>query len=68
MRKFSINRNPNKKEPTKEQINRHKDFSRLSQNFEQIYKRPKKPIYKNPKLFLYLIILGLILYLMFLEK
>jgi hypothetical protein len=68
MRKFSINRNKGKKNPTDEQIKRHKDFSRLSQDYQRLYKRPRKPLYKNPKLFLYLLLLGLILYLMFFES
>lgn len=68
MRKFSINRNKKSTEPTDEQLKRHKDFSRLSQNYQRLYKRSKKPLYKNPKLFLYLFLLGLILYLMFFES
>lgn len=67
MRKFSINRNKKNTEPTDEQIKRHKDFSRLSHDYQLLYKRSKKPLYKNPKLFLYLFLLGLILYLMFFE-
>lgn len=67
MRKFSLNKETKKKEPTREQINRYKDFSRLSNDYERIVKRPKKPLYKDPKLFLYLFLLGLILYLMYFE-
>jgi len=68
MRKFTVNKESNKKEPTREQINRYKDFSRLSHEYERIVKRPKKPLYKDPKLFLYLFLLGLILYLMYFES
>ncbi len=68
MRKFTLNKEAKKKEPTREQINRYKDFSRLSHDYERIVKRPKKPIYKDPKLFLYLLLLGLILYLMYFES
>ncbi len=68
MRKFTLNKEAKKKEPTKEQINRYKDFSRLSHDYERIVKRPKKPLYKDPKLFLYLFLLGLILYLMYFES
>jgi hypothetical protein len=68
MRKFSLNKETKKKEPTREQINRYKDFSRLSHEYERIVKRPKKPLYKDPKLFLYLFLLGLILYLMYFES
>jgi len=68
MRKFSINRNNKKKEPTVEQIKRHKNFSRLSHDYEKLTKRSKRPLYKEPKLFLYLFLLGLIFYLMFIDK
>jgi hypothetical protein len=68
MRKFTLNKEASKKEPTKEQINRYKDFSRLSHDYERLVKRPKKPLYKDPKLFLYLFLLGLILYLMYFES
>ncbi len=68
MRKFILNKEAKKKEPTREQINRYKDFSRLSHDYERIVKRPKKPLYKDPKLFLYLFLLGLILYLMYFES
>jgi hypothetical protein len=68
MRKFTLNKEAKKKEPTREQINRYKDFSRLSHDYERIVKRPKKPIYKDPKLFLYLLLLGLILYLMYFDS
>jgi len=68
MRKFTLNKEAKKKEPTREQINRYKDFSRLSHDYERIVKRPKKPIYKDPKLFLYILLLGLILYLMYFES
>jgi len=67
MRKFSINKSNKEKEPTIEQINRHKNFSKLSHEYERLTKRPKKPLYKDPKLFLYLFLLGLILYLMYFE-
>lgn len=68
MSKFSINRNQKSKEPTDEQINRHKDFSRLSANYDLLVKRNKKPLYKNPKLFLYLFLFAVILYLILCES
>lgn len=68
MRKFSINRTRKSKEPTDAQINRHKDFSRLSADYDLLVKQNKKPLYKNPKLFLYLFLIGVILYLMFFES
>ena len=55
MRKYKINRNPKNLEPTDEQIKRNKDFVRLSHEYDSIIKRSKKPIYKDPKKFLYII-------------
>ncbi len=68
MRKFSINRSKKSTGPTDDQIKRQKDFSRLSDEYERLYKRPKHPLYKNRKLFLYILLLGLILYLIFFES
>ena len=66
MRKFSINREKKEIEPSSDQLKRNKDFSRLRHDYELITKRSKKPIYKNPKLyllgFLILIVLLLILF------
>lgn len=65
MRKFSINKSKKSIEPSDEQIKRHKDFSHLSHEYEQLTKRPKKPIYKDPKRFLYLLIFLIVIYLIF---
>lgn len=63
MRKFSINREKKDLEPSDEQIKRHKDFSRLHHDYERLTKRGKKPIYKDPKLYLIYVIVGIILFL-----
>lgn len=65
MRKFKINRTKKELNPSDEQIKRHKDFKRLSHEYDQIVKRPIKPLYQNPRMFLYIIIIGIILYLIF---
>lgn len=65
MRKFKINTNKSNLEPTQEQILRYKNFSALSQNHKKISKRPKKPLYKDPKMFLFIILIGLIALLLF---
>ncbi len=67
MRKFVINRANKKIEPTKEQINRQKDFARLHHDYERLTKRGKKPIYKDPKLWMLVFIIGLVLFLIFYE-
>lgn len=67
MRKFVINRTEKKIEPSKEQINRYKDFARLHHDYERLTKRGKKPLYRDPKLWMLLFILGLVVFLMFYE-
>ena len=67
MRKFTMNRDQKKLTPTEEQIRRQKDFARLHHDYEKIMKRGKKPLYRDPKLFLLLLIIGLMFLLMFLE-
>ena len=68
MRKFKINNEQKSKEPTKEQMARYKDFASVSHRYEHLTKRPKKPLYKDPKLFLLLLIIGLVFLLLFLEE
>ncbi len=68
MRKFSVNNDEKRSsEPTPEQIERQKDFSRLTHEYERATKRPKKPLYRDPKLFLLLIVILLMILLIFLE-
>ena len=68
MRKFSINREKKNLEPSDEQIKRHKDFSSLHHDYERLTKRGKRPLFKDPKLYLLLFLLGIIMLLVFLEK
>jgi hypothetical protein len=65
MRKFKININKSNLEPTQDQILRYKNFNQLSQNHQKITKRPKKPLYKDPKMFLFILLIGLIALLLF---
>jgi hypothetical protein len=49
-------------------INKHKDFKKLMANYEKVtdplYKRP---LYKNPKIFIALLLILLIIYLLLAE-
>lgn len=65
MRKFTINAEKSNLEPSKEQILRYKNFNELSQNHKKITKRPKRTLYQDPKMFLFLLLLGLIALLLF---
>lgn len=68
MRQFTRNSDNKKLDPTEEQIKRQKDFARLHHDYERLTKRGKKPLYKDPKLFILLFLLGLIMLLVFLES
>lgn len=68
MRKFSINREKKDLEPNDQQIKKQKDFSRLHHDYELLTKRGKRPIYRNPKLYMLLFLIGIIVYLMFFVK
>ena len=65
MKKFILNKEKTDLNPTDLQIKRQKDFSRLHHEYEKVTKRSKRPLYKDPKLFMLLFILGLVLFLMF---
>lgn len=67
MRKFKLNTDSKPQEPTREQLARYKDFASVSHQYDRIAKRPKKPLYKDPKLFLLLLIIGIVFLLLFLE-
>jgi len=67
MRKFTLNKDKNSLNPTDEQIKRQKDFSRLHHDYESLTKRGKRPLYRDPKLFMLLLILGIMLLLAFLD-
>lgn len=68
MRKFTVNKDKKELNPTDAQIKRQKDFSRLHHDYEKLTKRGKKPLYRDPKMFLLLFIVGIILLLMFLGE
>ena len=63
MRKFAINKEKDKIEPTSEQISRNKDFSRLHHQYEQFSKRGKFLLFRDKKRLLLWIIIAVILYL-----
>lgn len=64
MTKYKINRDKEPKIPTKEQMEKYKDFSRLTANYDKFTKRPKLPLYKDKRFFLALIVIALIAYLL----
>ena len=67
MRKFSIKQDDRPIEPTLEQIQRNQDFSKLYHDYERLTKRGKKPIFRDPKLYLLMVLIGIIALLLFFE-
>lgn len=58
--------NKDKKEnatPSDEVINKYKNFDNLRAQYQDVVKPPKQPLYKNRKLFFFLILIGLVAWL-----
>ena len=66
MKKYKINSNPKKpKKITEKDILKYKNFNSLMVNYNDITKRKKLPLYRNKKVFLFLILLALVAYLLY---
>lgn len=63
MTKYKINRDTEPKKPSKAEMDKYKDFNALNANYDKFVKRPKLPLYKDKRVFLALVIIGLIAYL-----
>ena len=63
MRKYKVNREQPVKMPSKEAIEKYKDFPRLRHEYDSFVKRPKKPLYKDRKMYWFLLLILLITYL-----
>lgn len=66
-RKFKLNTSQKTLEPTKEQIDRHKNFQQFRHDYERLTKRSTRPFYKDKKLFMLIVLIGIVLLLLFLE-
>tara|TARA_Y100001933_G_scaffold44639_1_gene42477 strand:+ start:1193 stop:1396 length:204 start_codon:yes stop_codon:yes gene_type:complete len=64
MKKYKINKDKKSPEITDEQIMKYKNFDSLFVSYKDITKRQKIPIYKNKKIFLFLILLALVAYVL----
>ena len=65
MKKYYIYKGKKKKiKLTDEQIHKYRDFNSLFVQYQEITKRQKVPIYRNKKIFLFLILIALIAYLL----
>ena len=53
------------KEPSEEKIAKHKDFKKLRANYDEAVKPLyKRPLYKDPKAFVVLLVIGLLTYIL----
>ena len=60
MRKYKVNRTGPAKLPSKEALDKYKDFSRLSHEYDKMVKRPKVPLYRDKRMFLVLLLIALV--------
>jgi len=60
VRKYKINRTEEVKLPNAETIRKYKDFSRLRHEYDSVVKRPRKPLYRDRKLFFILLFVALL--------
>lgn len=63
MKKYTLNKDKKPSLPSKEAMAKQKDFGKLFHQYENFTKRPKKPIYKDPKYFFFLLVIVVIVYL-----
>lgn len=59
MRKYKVNRDQPVKLPSKEAIEKYKDFSRLTHEYDNVVKRPKVPLYKDKRMFFIILFVAL---------
>ncbi|MFT4600973.1 MAG: hypothetical protein ACI857_001150 [Arenicella sp.] len=60
MRKYKVNREQPVKLPSKEAIAKYKNFSRLTHEYDNVVKRPKVPLYRDKKMFVFVLIVALL--------
>ncbi len=63
MRKYKLNRTHERTVPSDAMVNKYKNFDKMRAQYEDIVRRPKTPLYKNKKLFLFIIIVGILAWL-----
>ncbi|MCB9196033.1 MAG: hypothetical protein H6600_08450 [Flavobacteriales bacterium] len=63
MREYKLNKEKQDTTPSDEVINKYKNFDNLRTQYTDVVKRPKQPLYKNRKLFFFLLLIGLVAWL-----
>ena len=64
MKKYKINRDNKVDLPSKKTVEKYKNFSQLSHEYDRLTKRPKVPLYKDKKMFLILLLIVLLAYIL----
>jgi len=65
MKKYKINReNKETPIPSDEVIAKYKNFKQLNVSYNEFTKRPNVPLYRNKKMFLFLLLIGLVAWLL----
>ncbi len=67
MKQYKINRTKKENLPSDETVEKHKDYSKLQVRYDDVTKRSKKPLYKNPKMFLFFLLVAVVAYVIYLE-
>ena len=60
MRKYKVNRTEPVKKPSKEAMEKYKNFSRLTHEYDKLVKKPKKPIYLDKKMLLIVLLIAIV--------
>jgi len=64
MKQYKINRTKKERPiPSDKEIAKYRDFNRLQVRYNDFTKRSKVPLYKNKKMFLFLMLIGLVAWL-----
>ena len=65
MREYKLNKDKKDTIPSDEAIKKHKNFNDLRVSYDEVKKRPREPLYKNRKLFMLLLLIGLTIWMMY---
>ena len=66
MKKYRLHsEDDQEKVPGDDVINKYKDFGKLTHNYDKVTKIPKKPLYKDPKAFIALVLVIVVVWLIF---
>ena len=67
MKKYKLNTDKESITPSKSSVENQKDFGKLFHSYENLSKRSKKPLYKDPKFFLIIVVIAVLSYVIFNE-